>query len=316
MIQTREFAGLEGLMLVAKRLVEGLYAGGHATPQAGPGVEFHDYRSYAPGDDPRGIDWKVYGRTNRLYLRRYRWFADFTAMIMVDCSASMHFAGIDARGRTLAAPPKPGQILPEHPTKLQVALALSAAISFLTIRQADRCGVGVYARDLVRHRPIGGTWSHLFDICRMLETVKSVPGVGNASLGLKHAHDIMKRSGRRRGIVVLISDLLEEPEALFDGLNRLRHDRFEVIVFQLLTPQELNMAGIEQMRGQLVDPETRLSVRTFVPQVRDCYAELIQQHIKEVRRGCLSRGVDHNLLTTDQSVVAALRRYVMRRAGN
>src|SRR5690606_32230713 len=95
-----EWAGLEGLIFVAKRLVEGLYAGGHATPQAGPGIEFHDYRSYSPGDDPANIDWKLYGRTDRLYLRRFRWFTDLHAAVMVDYSASMNFSGLNSHGET------------------------------------------------------------------------------------------------------------------------------------------------------------------------------------------------------------------------
>lgn len=307
MLDVKRFAELEGLLFTARRLVEGLYAGGHATPQAGPGVEFHDFRSYCPGDDLRAIDWKLYGRTDRLYLRRYRWFADFNAMVMIDCSASMNYPPISMTAKAGAK---------KQPvwTKLQYAQTLAAAIAFLTVRQSDRVGVGAYARDLVRHRPVGGTWSHLHEICHLLDAVQPIAGVGDAAAGLRHGHELMRRSGKRRGIVVLISDLLEEPSALFDGLNRLRHDRYEAIVFQVLTPGELDLSSLGSTRMRLVDLETRQQVRTHVPQVQKRYGELLRAHLDDVRRGCLNRGVDYNLLRTDQSPITALRRYVSHRS--
>lgn len=287
--------------------MEGLYAGGHATPQAGPGIEFHDYRAYSPGDDPATIDWKLYGRTDRLYLRRFRWFTDLHAVLMVDCSASMNFAGLDGRGQADTSR--------SAMTKLRYAKTLAAAIAFLTIRQADRVGLGLYSDELVRHLPVGGTWSHLMNLCQLLERTKPVQGVGNAAAGLRHAHNLMKRQARNRGLVVLISDLLEDPRELFDGLNRLRHDRMDAIVFQILTPQEVDLTGMNAGRLQLVDMETRKQVRTHVSQIRQRYAQLMADHLAAVRQGCLSRGVDYNLLTTDQPVIEALRRYVVRRAG-
>ena len=306
MLHAKDWAGLQGLVFVAKRLVEGLYAGGHATPQSGPGIEFHDYRSYSPGDNPSSIDWKLYGRTDRLYLRRFKWFTDLHAMVMVDCSASMNFAALEAGGRTSPSS--------QTRTKLHYAQTLAAAIAFLTVRQADRVGVGLYSDKLIRHMPVGGTWSHLMNICQMIEQSGHVQGVGDAASGLLHAHALMRRSGRHRGVVVLISDLLGEPSALFDGLNRLRHDRFEAIVFQVLTPQELDLAGLGRSRLQLVDLETRKQVSTHIGQIQQRYTQLMTEHLATLRRGCLNRGVDYNLLTTDQPVIDALRRYVVRRA--
>ncbi|MEE9211523.1 MAG: DUF58 domain-containing protein [Phycisphaeraceae bacterium] len=302
MLGPSDYASLQGLAFVARRMVQGLFGGAHASPYSGSGAEFFDYRSYSSGDEIRQLDWKLFGRTDRLYVRQYQHLTDLRVYLLVDCTASMNFAAIGARGK--------GQ---EPITKLQYAATLAAAIAFLTVRQSDRVGLGVYADKLVRHLPTGGTWSHFQRLCRVLEQVQPILGRGNLGASLRHAHSLMKR----RGLIVLISDLLDEPHELFDGLNRLRHDGFEVIVFQVLTPQELDLAAAGPLRLRLVDAETRRQVRTHLPQVQRRYAQLMHEHLEAVRRGCVGRGADYNLLITDAGpgpgVIEALRRYLARR---
>lgn len=305
MFNPADFSGLEGLLFVARRLVDGLYAGSHASTHAGPGIEFHDYRTYCPGDDPAQIDWKLYGRTDRLFVRRHRWYTDFSAMVMLDCSASMDFAGME-QGRA--------ENSPTAMTKLRYGSVLAAAIAFLTVKQADRVGMGMYSDDLVRHRTVGATWSHLHAICRMLETAAPVAGTGDAASGLEHGRRLLGRSPRSRGIVVLISDLLEDPTALFSAMNRLRHNRFEVICFQILTPDELDLNESASRRLEMVDLESTEHVRTDVDQIGPRYNELITEHLQSLQQGCADRGVDYNLLRTDQSVIEALQRYLSRRS--
>ncbi len=298
----REHAKLRGLVFRARRLVEGLYAGTHASPQRGAGIEFHDYRPYTPGDDPNAVDWKLWGRTDRHYIRRYQRYTDLHLYLMVDVSASMGFAGIGPRGRPLRGP--------EAVSKLALAKDLAAAIAFLTVQQADRVGLGVFDHRLRKHLPPASTWSHLQRLCDQLERTMPRPGLGRVGPCLAAAHRLL----RRRGVVVLISDLLDEPAELFDGINRFRHDRSEVIVFQVLTPQELALERIAPGRCQLVDPESREQVATDVRAVADRYDELIRAHVEQVRRGCLGRGVEHNLVSTDQPVIETLRRYLAGRA--
>ena len=304
MLREADFSSLQGLALTARRLVEGLYGGAHASLHRGPGVEFHDYRSYCPGDDPRKLDWRLFGRTDRLYVRRDRWFTDLHAYVMVDCTASMGFSAIGdgaVSGSSTAAV-----------SKLRCAATLAAAIAFLAVRQSDRVGLGLFSNRLHQHLPIGGTWPGLLRCCHALEQAEPIPGPGDVGASLRQAHGLLKR----RGLVVLISDLLDDPNGpggLFDAMDLLRHDHFELIVFQILTPQELDLGRIGTSRLQLVDAETRRQVPTDVAHVRGRYAKLMQRHVETLRHGCVARGADHQLIGTGEPLMPALRRYLMRR---
>ncbi len=180
----------------------------------------------------------------------------------------------------------------------------------LTIRQSDRVGLGLFGNKLSTHLPPTGTWAHLQRVIHALETAQPVEGSGDVGAGITQAH----RALRRRGLFVLISDLLDPPEVLFDGLDRLRHDRFDVIVFQVLTPQEFDLRAVGPKRMRFIDSETRRQTPTFVPRVSEAYQRLMAEHLDAVHRGCVGRGVDHNLIRTDESVIAAMRRYLARRA--
>lgn len=312
-------------MFVARRLVQGLYAGRHPAAAHGPGLEFHDYRSYVPGDDLAAVDWKLYGRTDRYFIRRHRQYTDLNLYLMVDATASMNFAGVQQqrwggiRAKTLT-PALPRVSLGRErgsdrvalPTKFEYAATLAAAIAFLAIRRADRAGVGVFADRLLEHVQPGGTWAHLQRLCHTLEHVEPVAGEGNMAASLAQGRTML----RRRGVLLLISDLLDPPAALFDGLARFRHDRFEVIVFQVLTREELALAGLERASLRMIDAETRMTVSADLARVRGAYREALGAHLTAIRRGCAARDVDYNLLTTNQSIVPALRRYLARRRRN
>jgi len=305
-----QWTSLGGLMFVARRLVEGLWAGRHASPRTGHGLEFHDYRSYSPGDTTSDIDWKVFGRTDRLYLKRYLQQTDLNVHLLVDISASMDFAGLTRRGIPITGK--------DHLTKLGYAEMLAAALAFLIVRQGDRAGVGLFAEKLHEHLPPSGTWAHLMRLCNALEHAEPVApesGNGDAGMALRQAHALLRHGGRTRsrGLVVLISDLLDPPDSMLDGLNLLRHDQFDVIIFQVLTAQELDLAGLSDLRLQMVDSESHKRVGTDVGAVRRRYAQLMTRHLTQLRRACTARNVDYNLLTTDQPVVEALRRYLVRR---
>ena len=304
MTDRRDWARLGGLMFTARRLVDGLYVGAHPSPRSGPGTEFHDYRPYVPGDDPGAVDWKLFGRTDRHYIRRYQRYTDLNLYLMVDVSASMNFASLGPRGRPLQSD--------IAPTKLDYARQLAAAIAMLTIRQSDRVGIGLFDSTLRAHLPVGGTWNHLQRVIAAAEAAEPGVGPGDVGASLRQVFPLL----RRRTLLVLISDLLDDPTAaggLFDGLARIRHARSEVTVFQILSPQELNLQAIGPSRLQLVDAETRRQVATHVPTVASRYASLMRQHLDQIRRGCAARGADHQLLSTSQPMVESLRAYLARR---
>ena len=286
-------------MFTTSRLVEGLYAGHHASLHHGTGVEFHDYRPYCPGDDPSKIDWKLYGRSDRYYLRRARQFSDLQVNVLLDCTASMDFAGADA-GDHSSAPP---------PTKFAYAATLAAAIAFLTIRQGDRVGIGLFDQKITAHLPSGGTWDHLKKICALIEKAQPHSGPGDLSASLAQAHALMPK----RGLVVLISDLLDESTKLFDGLSRFRHDRFDVIVFQVLTADEMDLSRVGSGPIKMVDAETHGSIGINLPVARQEYNRLVSRHLEIIRNGCIGRGIDYNLVTTAQPPIESLRKYLVRR---
>jgi len=288
-------------MFTARRLVDGLFAGRHLSPMAGAGIDFHDYRAYTPGDDPAEIDWKLFGRTDRYYIRRYRHHTDLNVYLMLDVSASMDFAAIGPSGR----PDK------KAPSKLRYASTLAAAMAYLTVRQGDRVGAGLFAHELVKHLPASSAISQFTQICSDMIDIKPIHGIGDFSGSVRQAHARMSRAG----LIVIFSDLLEDPAKLMDTMGMLRHDRFEVVVFHILAPQELSLEGMGGRRYRFVDAETRYTVGTNVSKVKQNYQKAMAGHVEAVRRGCLAHNVDYNLLMTDQPVLNALRRYLIRRQG-
>ncbi len=303
MPNTHDWPDLGGLMFAARRLVDGLYAGHHASTRHGPGLEFHDYREYAPGDDPSKIDWKLFGRTDRYHLRRHRQHTDQEVYLLLDTTASMDFA----------PPPNPHTPQAHTPapvTKLRYAQTLAAAIAFLTIRQGDRVGLGTYADKLIHHTPPAGTWPHLQDLCQTLEHTQAVTTPSDVLAAVKQAHRLLPR----RALVVLISDLIDEPTPLFDALSLLRHDRFEVILFQVLTTHELDPTPWDDHSLRLIDPETNQTVTTHPRETRDSYTKLLSQHIAAVHRAATARRIDHSLVTTDQPTAAVLQQYLTHRS--
>ena len=297
---------LGGLVFAARRLVEGLYAGGHASPRHGSGQEFHDYRAFVPGDDVRDVDWKLWGRSDRLYLRRHQMMTDLRATVVVDTTASMNFAGLDGRGRALTGS--------AQPTKLKHAVTLAAAIAMLAVRQGDRVGVAVVTDRVERHVPAAGGWGHLRTVIAELSRVRPALGRGDLGAALRQVHPLVGR----RGLVIVVSDVLDDPTGdvgLFDALDRLRHAHCDVTVLQVLTPVELDLRRGGDRRLLLVDSETRRQVGTSLAEVAGAYGRLMAEHVALVRRGCLARGADHELMVTDVPPVAGLRAYLARRGG-
>ena len=299
---TQSWAQLGGLMFVARRLVDGLYAGRHLSRQVGVGQDFHDYRPYAPGDSLNDLDWKLLGRTDRLYVRRYRRQTDLPVHVVVDASASMQFSGLDADGRPIKT---------EHtPTKFQMASLLAAAVAFLVTRQSDRVGLSLFADRLLKHLPAAATMSHLKQFCTLLEQSTPEAGMGRLKESLHQTHRLM----RRRGMLILLSDLLDDPSELFDGLAPFSHAGWEVIVLQTLTPQELDISLLSGQRLQLVDAETRMTLPTSPSEVSQAYQQRFDEHLTTIAQGCAARRFDHQLVTNEQSIPEALRRYLARRA--
>ncbi|MEM9416065.1 MAG: DUF58 domain-containing protein [Planctomycetota bacterium] len=292
---------LDGLMLAARQLVDGLYAGRHASPTRGSGAEFHDYRPYTAGDDLRAIDWKLYGRTDRYYLKRFRKETDLNLHLAVDGSASMAFAALDPKRS------------PSHrPSKLDTAKRLAAALALLAVRQGDRAGLSVFDAELRCHHPASGSLRQLQTMTADLEQTRPAQGPADLGASLQQLGSAL----RRRGVVAVISDLLDEPEGLLRSIDRLRHAGSEVIVFQTLTPDEIDLGGASAQAYRMTDPErdASASVQARPPQVARRYAQLIEQHLQHLRRALAARDIDYTLVRTDRPLEATLRRYLLMRS--
>lgn len=291
-------AGLDGLYFAAKQLVDGLYTGRHPSPLRGSGIEFHDYRPYTPGDDLRDIDWKRYGRTDRYYLKRYRRETDLNLHVMVDGSASMDFAGINAKPKAARA------------TKFAVAQQLAGALTTLAIRHGDRAAMGVFDKQLRCLHPPTGSLRQLQVMLADLEQAEPSRGEANLAGSLEQLSHTLH--GHKAAIAV-VSDLLDEVEPMMAVFDRLRFAGHEVLVFQVLSPDELALPT--ESRGlRMIDSEMGSGVNTRPQQVAARYQTLMQAHIDKLRRALAARGMDYTLVNTSESLIGVLRQYLQQRA--
>ena len=288
-------AKVRGLELQARLIVEGYLSGLHKSPYHGFSVEFAEHREYVPGDDLKHLDWKVYGRTGRFYLKQYEEETNLACWLLVDASESMRYGSgpIGSDG----AP---------QVSKYDYASMAAAALTYLVLHQQDSAGLVTFD-SAVRHflRPSGQP-SHLKQAVNVLNRG---PGRGRTSLA-PVLHDLAERVPRR-GILMLFSDLFDEPADILTGLQHLRHKRHEVVVLHVLDRAELEFPfreatlfrGMEQFPELLTDPRS----------LRDGYLEQIEGFIDELRRGCRSLNIDYVQLATDKPLGVALSAYLGQR---
>jgi uncharacterized protein (DUF58 family) len=287
-IQPEVLSRVSSLELVARSVVEGFVSGLHRSPYKGFSIEFMSYRPYIPGDDPMHIDWKRYARTDRYYVKEFEDETNTSLTLLVDVSHSMGYTSTGV-------------------TKLQYAFYLAATLAYLAIRQRDGAGITFFDERVIERIPPRSTKGHLHTILSRLE--KTGPGA-KTDLG-KPLHELAEQQ-RRRGFMVLISDLLDDPAALVDGLRHFRFVGHDVIVFHLMDPQELafdfkDMVEFEDMEtGEklLVDAET----------AKDLYLEQVTAFQETLRKECALLGVDYAPLSTSQPLDFALFEYLAARS--
>ena len=241
-----------------------------------------------PGDDLRHLDWKLLARTDRLYIKKYQGDTNAQLHLLVDASASMGYAS--------------GEV-----TKLQFAQYLAASLAFLGVRQHDSVGLGAFDEEMVEHVPPSSRTGHLRTVLGVLDRL--VPGRGTALSTQLHR---MAELLTRRGIVVLISDLYDEPERIIEGLEHLRFRGNDVIVFQVMDRQELEFEFVEPV--VLEDSETEEQLHVLPDVVRDEYLRAMGAHIKALQDGAARNRIDYELLRTNEPLDAALSSYLGRRS--
>jgi len=285
-------AGISSLDLLAKTVVDGFVAGLHRSPDFGFSQEFAEYRAYTPGDDLRHVDWNLFARTERCYLKRYRGENNSQLTVLLDASNSMQYTS-------------------GPPNKMDYARFLSASMFYLAIHnQRDAAGLIVFddeVRDYIRPSTRQGQLARLF---AGLEHATPHARTDFAK-PLQHFQNAL----HRRGIAIVVSDFYENPETIVNNIAPLRFRGNEVILFHILDPQEIRPA----LRGSalLVDLETDQKLEVIPEYTRTSYRNKIDTHIEQLRSRARGAGMDYQLLVTDQPLDLALREYLtLRQAGN
>jgi uncharacterized protein (DUF58 family) len=302
-LRLHDLRRLTQFFFTGRKPIEGQYSGQHPTPQLGQSVEFRDYRQYMPGDEIGSIDWKIYGRSDKLFIKIFEHQADLTVNLLVDGSASMAYRGVaEARRRKLL----PWSV-DERPSKFDYACSLAAAIGFLIVKQHDCVGFSLAQEGLTQFLAARSTLSHLSAI---LDAMEQARPRGEARLAAA-VRDLAGRTGRRE-VLIVFSDLLEDRDAILRALSLFHHRGGEAILFHVLHADEIRLPQIEN--GTFIDSETQGRVRLNVEDVRAAYQTKLQDYLDCWLRQTKANGINYSLCSTSDPYVRVLERYLTRRA--
>jgi uncharacterized protein (DUF58 family) len=270
-------------------VVEGYVAGMHPSPYHGFSVEFAEHREYVPGDDIRHVDWKVWSKTDKLYLKQYEEETNLLLYLLLDTSESMSYAS--------------GQ----NVSKLQYAQFIAASLAYMVLQQQDSVGLGIFDDMVRRYLKPAGQPTHLKELLHIMDTT---PAREKSDLGIVF-HDLAERF-KKRGVVAILSDLFDDVPRIVAGLKHFRHRRHEVIVFHILDPAELEFPfrqttlfkGMEGLPEILTEPHA----------LRRAYQAEIGAYLAEIKKACQMINIDYVPLRTDQELDTALSSYLASRA--
>jgi uncharacterized protein (DUF58 family) len=280
-------ARIDSLELIARTVVEGFISGLHRSPHLGFSTDFAEHRQYMPGDDLRHLDWKLLARTDRLYIKKYEGDTNTQVHLLIDSSASMGYAS--------------GEV-----TKLQYAQYLASSLAYMNIRQHDPVGLIAFDESVIEHVPPRSVSGHLRTVLGVIDRLQ--PGRGTLLADQLHrTAELLSR----RGIIVLISDMYDEPEGLIRGLEHLRFQGNDVIVFHLMDRQELDFDFNQPVVFE--DSETEEQMHVLPDVVRDEYLRAVRSHIEALREGATRNRIDYEVLKTSEPLDSALFSYLARR---
>jgi uncharacterized protein (DUF58 family) len=279
---------LKGLDLVARSVVEGFITGLHRSPYHGFSVEFSEHRPYQPGDEIRHVDWRLFARSERFHIKQYEEETNLRCHVLLDGSASMSYAS------------------PGHLSKFEWGAALAACLMYLMVRQQDAAGLALFDEELRRLVPPRSTRAHLRVLLKELEGWR--PSGGTRTEGVLHR---LAETLTRRGLVVLISDLLDEESAVLRGLKHFRHQGHEVVVLQVLDPAELDFSRLDGGRFRDLESGAELSAdpRLVAAEVN----RQVEAFVRGLRTRCHGEGIDFATLSTGRAVDHALLEYLIKR---
>ena len=273
------------LELLARTVVDGFINGMHRAPFFGASIDFAEHRGYTPGDDIRRVDWRLYARTDRYYVKQYEADTNTNFTVLFDISRSMKFAS-------------------DGVSKLEYASYLAACLSYLATRQRDRVGIMTFDSDIVTHVPASA--KHFDMVLHTLDRAKAEkPGHLSAPLTRMAEHF------KRRGILLLISDFYDEPDAILEAIKPLRFLGNDLIVFHVLDPQEINFDYKDASAFE--DLESREQIPVVPQSFRAQYRQLVQEHIAALRTRFSDHRIDYALINTSEPLDRAMFSYLSSR---
>jgi len=280
-------ARLSRLSLHARTLVEGSFSGKHKSPHRGASVEFSQYRKYVPGDDIKNVDWRVYGRSDRFYIKEFEADTNLRCYLVLDSSGSMAFAG-------------------DGTTKFEYAKRIVATLAHLLIRQGDAVGVQCFNDRVIRDIPPRTNAKHLHSVYDVLQTMRPEGRTDVVTV----LHDLAEKI-RRRALVVVLSDFFTDTGPLLDCFQHLVFRKHDVAVFHVIDPAESRFSVNRPVR--FMDMEGPATVVTDPASIRDEYLRCFRAYTEQMRRGCLEFGVDYRLADTGTSYEAVLSEFLLDR---
>lgn len=286
-IKPEVLSRISNMELLARTVVEGFVSGLHKSPYKGFSVEFMEYRPYMPGDDPLRVDWKLYGRTDRYYVKEFEDETNTRLNLVVDMSGSMGYTS--------------GTV-----SKLDYAQYLAASLAYFMYRQRDAVGITFFDEKVLERIPPRSTTGHMRTILAHLDRIE----LGTQTSVGKPLHQLAETM-RRRGLVVVISDLLDEPEAILEGLQHFRYEGHEVIVFHIMDRQEVDFDFSDVIEFE--DMETGEKILLVSESAKAMYKANLEAYLTTLKEGCASLGIDYSLVRTDQPLDFALFEYLAAR---
>ncbi len=280
-------AKVAGLSLRARRVVEGTISGLHKSPFHGFNVEFAEYREYSPGDDLRRLDWRVFGRTDRYYVKQFEEESNLRATLVLDASASMRYGA-------------------EGATKFDFAARLAATLATLLVGQQDPVGLALFDSQERKLLPPAATQAQLVRIISELENARP-----DRQTELGSVLQTLCEQVRKRGMIVIISDLLTDLGAFYDGLSRLQYRGHEIIVLHVLDSDELELPFSDLVLFHDIEGAEELFAEPWA--FRRAYREAMQEFVTGVKSTCGARGIDYLLMRTDQDLGDSLSHYLHAR---
>ena len=286
-LSTDIISNISSLSLKARLLVEGLIVGMHKSPYHGFSVEFSEHRSYNPGDEIRNIDWKIWGKTDKYFVKEYEEETNLLSHIILDQSSSMSYSSTSI-------------------TKLEYAKTLAASLAYLMLKQQDGVGLTLFDSKIRAHIAPKSKSNHINSLFKVME--ESIPGPDTKIGDILH---LSAESIKKKGLVIIISDFLDDLESIISGIKHYRYKGHEVILFHIIDDQELNLNFDERI--EFIDLETNETIVTDPWHIKDDYQAGVKQFCNNLKVNCRKNKVDYTLLNTNQPIEEALFDYLLKR---